>query len=214
MLIFPVYTESNPRLFTPSLEGQPLTPATPRLIRFFAPDHPIRVQFHRKSLLYFQQLTHSFFDKSFPFIFIRIAPGGVGSSMSIANTKSLRSVPCPACPESRRDPRGVSPLKLTLTRKAQIHPDLRGACPNLQQITPLESIANLLGPLKSTLTKNAPVSPLELTLTKCRYFTSHRITLLQKRVGGKKGEAPTPKTTRHSPLPLLLGLSSRWTVRE
>jgi hypothetical protein len=52
----------------------------------------------------------------------------------------------------------LSPLELTLTKSLRI-------CPNLQQITPLESNANLLSPLERTLTKKAPVSPLESTLT-------------------------------------------------
>jgi hypothetical protein len=71
----------------------------------------------------------------------------------------------------------LSPLELTPTRRAL-------TCTNSRQITLLESSANLLSPLKLTLTENAPVSPLELTLTKCGVLKSHRITLLQKRRGG------------------------------
>jgi hypothetical protein len=72
----------------------------------------------------------------------------------------------------------LSPLELTLTSNPQ-------NCPNLQQITSVESVANLLSPLKLTLTKNAAVSPLELTLTKSRAFKSHRITFLQKGGSGR-----------------------------
>jgi hypothetical protein len=79
----------------------------------------------------------------------------------------------------------LSPLKLTLTRKAL-------NCPNLQQIKPLESGANLLSPLELTLTKNAPVTPLESTLTKYKDLKSHRIKLLQKRWGQGSRDAGFP----------------------
>jgi hypothetical protein len=111
--------------------------------RFFTPAKRIPVQFQCKSLLYFHQLTNCLFAKSFPLIFMRIAPGVGG--MSISNQYTLGFL--------------LSPLELTLTRKTL-------NCPNLQQITPLESIVNLLSPLELTLTKNAPLSPLESTLTK------------------------------------------------
>jgi hypothetical protein len=70
--------------------------------------------------------------------------------------------------------KALSPLESTLTRSAH-------TCPNLQQITPVESIANSLSPLDPTLTKNAPVSPLESTLTESDSWKSHGIILLQKR---------------------------------
>jgi hypothetical protein len=129
----------------------------PRPNRSFTPAKRVSVQFQRKSPLYFQQLTNLFFGKSFPLKFMQIAPGG-GGSMSNSNKKGPRF--------------GLSPLELTLTKKAL-------NCPNLQQITPLESVANLLSPLELTLTKNEP----ELTLTKYKDLKSHRITLLQRRGG-------------------------------
>jgi hypothetical protein len=100
----------------------------------------------------------------------------------------------------------LSPLELTLTRNAPECPHSSGItplesirhfaksfrahsygeyvfCPDHRAVTHLESILNLLSPLDRTLTKNAPLSPLELTLTKSLDLKSHRITLLQKRVG-------------------------------
>src|SRR6266849_6404836 len=65
--------------------------------------------------------------------------------MSISRQKALGLVPFP-------DLLGPSPLELTLTRSGR-------NCHNSRQITPLESIPNLLSPLKLTLTKNAPARP-------------------------------------------------------
>ncbi len=48
---------------------------------------------------------------------------------------------------------------------------------------------NTLSPLDRTLTRNAPVSPLELTLTKYKDLKSRRIILLQKRLGGGEASA-------------------------
>src|ERR1700693_2185224 len=103
---------------------------------------------------------------------MKVALSPSGSLMSLRSLAFSASL-YPASPEFRGGPRRVrhqssslfvSPLELTLTRR--VH-----SCPDFHEIKPLESIANLL-------------SPLESTLTKCEDFKLHRIILLQKRGRG------------------------------
>jgi hypothetical protein len=96
---------------------------------------------------------------------------------------SLRATPLESITHS------LSPLKLTLTRGVLSRADFR-------PVSPLESSAILLSPLELTLTKNALVSPLKLTLTKSLDLKSHRITLLQKRVGAHPGPQARARALR------------------
>jgi hypothetical protein len=137
--------------------------------------------------LYFQQLPPYLFATPF-FSNSCALPRGWGGGDAIQRD-FLPLQPCD--PLAARHP-PLSPLKLTLTEKPPIPRLFSGICPNLQQITLLESSVDLLSPLKLTLTKNTPVSPLESTLTKSRVWKSPRIILLQKQgEGGCKMLAAT-----------------------
>jgi hypothetical protein len=87
---------------------------------------PLKERFRRKIVSLFSTTYNIPFCKSFCLISIQHTPGGGGGSMNISGQRALGLVPrpaCPvypACPESRRDLRGLSPLQLTLTKNAPL----------------------------------------------------------------------------------------------